>query len=123
MPLVNKQVVDLNGESIGEVEAVYYRSLTGDPEWLAVSTGLVDAERVLVPLDGATVAEEAIRLAQAKESSRTRPRSRNKCSQKRPSCGWPATTVFAARCGVESERDDENVRLRAWQPARTAEPS
>ena len=118
------QVVDLNGESIGEVEAVYYRSLTGDPEWLAVSTGLVEIQRVLVPLDGATVDEEAIRLAQAKGVVADAPAVEEQVLSE--ATELQLYTHYGVRRtlpGVESERDDENVRLRAWEPASTAEPS
>jgi hypothetical protein len=124
VPLVNKQVLDLNGESIGEVKAVYYRSLTGDPEWLAVSTGLVDLQRVLVPLDGATVDEETIRLAQAKGVVEDAPAVEEQVlSEATEMRLYSHYGVRRTLPGVESERDSENVLLRAWQPTSTLEPS
>jgi hypothetical protein len=112
-PLLHKQLVDLNGETIGEVEAVYYRSLTGDPEWLAATVGLMEPKRVLVPLDGATVGDE-IRLAQAKGVVEDAPAMDEPVIAEADELVlYSYYGVRRTLPGVEAERNEENIRLRA----------
>jgi hypothetical protein len=59
--LVGRDVVDSGGGKLGAVEAVYGRELDGRPEWVAVSTGLLEKKHVFVPLDDASIDEESIR--------------------------------------------------------------
>jgi len=70
--LLGKKVVDMSGAAIGEVERVYYRARSWQPEWAAVSTGLADKEHVAVPLTDAIIDKE-VRLAYPKELAEGAP--------------------------------------------------
>lgn len=119
--LLHKQVLDLNGDAVGEVEAVYYRSLSGDPEWIATSIGLADKKRVLVPLDGASVDEE-IRLAQAKADIEAAPAIENETvDEETELLLYGHYGVRRVLPGVEGERDEGDLKLRMWQPAQSLE--
>jgi hypothetical protein len=58
-----QQVVDEDGEKIGKLEDVYRPTGGGDPEFASVKTGLMGRHLTLVPLRGATVTRDHIRLA------------------------------------------------------------
>ena len=58
-----QQVVDGDGEKIGKLEDVYRPVGGGDPAFASVKTGLMGRKLTLVPLQGATVARDHIRLA------------------------------------------------------------
>ncbi|MCW2723840.1 MAG: hypothetical protein JWN35_761 [Frankiales bacterium] len=60
--LIGRRVVDPTGELVGSCSAVFVDEKSGVPQWLAVV--LADADRVvIVPLDGATEADDDVRLA------------------------------------------------------------
>jgi uncharacterized protein (TIGR02271 family) len=50
---IGHQVVDTAGEKIGKVSSIFLDDQTGQPEWLAISTGLFGKNSSFVPLDGA----------------------------------------------------------------------
>jgi hypothetical protein len=119
--LIGKEIVDLNGEEIGSVEGVYYRSLSGDPEWLATSSGMVDKKRVLVPLDGATIGEQ-VSLAQAKAEVEAAPEIEAlTLDEDTEMTLYGHYGVRRVLPGVEAERNDENVVLRQWLAPEPAE--
>jgi hypothetical protein len=116
--LLNKPVVDLNGDSVGEAEAIYYRSLSGEPEWIATTLGLVEPKRVLVPLDGASIEDEEIKVAQARADIEAAPAIEGPLLDDETEMAlYGHYGVRRMLPGVESERNDENLRLRMWQPA------
>jgi uncharacterized protein (TIGR02271 family) len=51
---VGHQVVDQAGDKVGKVSNIYLDDQTGQPEWLAISTGLFGKRSSFVPLQGAT---------------------------------------------------------------------
>ena len=51
---IGRGVVDQAGEKVGKVNAIFLDDQTGEPEWLAVSTGLLAKRSSFVPLQGAT---------------------------------------------------------------------
>jgi uncharacterized protein (TIGR02271 family) len=51
---IGHQVVDTAGEKIGKVSSIFVDDQTGQPEWLAISTGLFGKNSSFVPLDGAS---------------------------------------------------------------------
>ncbi len=56
-------VVDREGAKIGSLEAVYFDTATEQPAFATVTVGMVGRRRlVLVPLAGATVAPEHVRV-------------------------------------------------------------
>ena len=119
--LIGKAIVDLNGEEVGSVEGVYYRSLSGDPEWLATSPGLADKKRVLVPLAGATVGDQ-VSLAQAKAEVEAAPEIESLTLDEVTEMAlYGHYGVRRVLPGVEAERNDENIVLRQWLAPEPAE--
>lgn len=114
--LIGKPVVDINGDHIGDVEALYYRELRNVPEWAAVSTGLVDRKRVLVPLEGVTIGDR-VEVPYPKDVIEHSPPTEAQALDDEPEMAL--YTHYSARRilpGVESERHPESVKLRMWAP-------
>src|SRR4051794_7415687 len=49
-------VVDSSGDKVGKVEEIYLDEETGQPEWLAVKTGMFGSRLSFVPIEGVTMA-------------------------------------------------------------------
>ena len=47
-------VYDLTGDKIGDISDIYFDDITGQPEWLTVSTGWFGTRRQFVPIAGST---------------------------------------------------------------------
>ena len=60
--LVGREVIDLNGSSVGYVDLVFVDHDSGRPEWLGVWGGTPGGPRVLVPLRGVEVSAAEIRV-------------------------------------------------------------
>jgi sporulation protein YlmC with PRC-barrel domain len=60
--LLGREVVDMNGSSVGYVDLVFVDHDTSRPEWLGVWSGTPGGPRVLVPLRGAEVSTGEIRV-------------------------------------------------------------
>ena len=57
------KVIDPQGDKIGELEAVYVDTATDQPSFATVRVGIIGRHRlVFVPLDGATVTPDAVRV-------------------------------------------------------------
>ena len=62
------EVVDVNGESVGFVDLLFLDDETGRPEWVGVWNGVWETRpRVLVPLRGAEVVGETLRVPWTKD--------------------------------------------------------
>jgi hypothetical protein len=59
----NHSVVDQDGRKIGQLEAVYVDTTTDEPAFASVKTGMLGRRLTFVPLDRATVAPDAVRVA------------------------------------------------------------
>ncbi len=59
-------VVDTEGTKIGKVEDIYLDDDSGQPEWLAVKTGMFGNKHSFVPLEGSTSEGENIRIGYTK---------------------------------------------------------
>jgi hypothetical protein len=67
-------VVDPDGDKVGEMESVYVDTATDVPAFAAVKIGLVGRRRLtFVPLAGATVAPRHVRVAYPKKLVRRAP--------------------------------------------------
>ena len=66
-------VVANDGEQIGEVEEIFLDNETGKPEWVGVGTGALGTKRVLVPLEGADVQENAVSVPYAVDQVKDSP--------------------------------------------------
>jgi uncharacterized protein (TIGR02271 family) len=51
---IGADVVDRHGDKVGTLDTIYMDRATGQPEWLAVSTGLFGRKSTFVPLAGVT---------------------------------------------------------------------
>lgn len=61
-------VVDQDGDKIGELEAVYVDTATDEPSFASVKVGLPGRHRLtFVPLDGATVSPDHLRVRYPKK--------------------------------------------------------
>ena len=70
---LGRDLVGADGERIGRVEDVYLDQETGEPEWLAVTTGLFGMRRSFVPLDGATWQGEQLTTSYSKQQVKDAP--------------------------------------------------
>lgn len=67
-------VVDEVGSKIGSLEAIYFDTATEQPVFATVKTGMIGRHRlVFVPLAGATVAPDHIRVRAAKKLVKDAP--------------------------------------------------
>jgi len=67
-------VTDGSGSKIGKVGQVYLDDRTGQPDWVTVSTGLFGTSESFVPLQGAVVEGDTLRVAYTKEQVKDAPR-------------------------------------------------
>ena len=62
------KIIDPNGDKIGDLEAVYVDTATDQPSFATVRVGMIGRHRlVFVPLDGATVTPDAVRVRYEKK--------------------------------------------------------
>lgn len=58
-----QEVFDPEGEKLGKVDEVYYEASSGDARFLSVKSGLLGRRSHLVPLAGASVGRDYVRVA------------------------------------------------------------
>jgi len=61
--LVGNTLVDCNGEKVGVVGEIYLDDETGRPEWFRVSTSMVSGRQSFVPMGGAQLLGDSVRVA------------------------------------------------------------
>lgn len=66
-------LVDSNGQKVGSVREIYLDNDTGQPEWALVHTGLFGARSSFVPLAGAEVEGDTVRVAFGKDHIKGAP--------------------------------------------------
>src|SRR3954453_8810597 len=66
-------LVDRDGDKIGKIEDVYLDRSTGEPEWIAVKTGLFGSNVSFVPIHGATQDGDDIRAGHEKSLVKDAP--------------------------------------------------
>jgi len=66
-------VVAADGDKIGTVEEIFYDDETRKPEWVGIGTGFFGTKRVLVPVERAEVAGDALRVPFAKDHVKDAP--------------------------------------------------
>jgi hypothetical protein len=62
-----KDTVSSDGAKLGEVKAIYYDYLTGQPVWIAIGTGLLGIRTLLVPATSASPVGEKLRVEHTKD--------------------------------------------------------
>lgn len=60
-------VIDAQGEKVGELEDIYYDDDSGQPEWIGVKSGMINKTKHLVPLEGAQQSDGSLRIAYPKD--------------------------------------------------------
>ncbi|WP_250032399.1 PRC and DUF2382 domain-containing protein [Paractinoplanes maris] len=63
-----------DGDKIGSVGQIYLDTDTGDPEWVAVRTGLFGTKETFIPLNQATLSDDRITVAHDKATVKGAPR-------------------------------------------------
>jgi PRC-barrel domain len=58
-----QEVVDSQGESLGKLEDVYYAPGQAEPQLARIKSGLLGRKQTIVPLHGATVGRDHVRVA------------------------------------------------------------
>jgi uncharacterized protein (TIGR02271 family) len=66
-------VYSSEGDKIGSVEELFLDDDTGQPEWIGLGTGFLGTKRVLVPVAGADVRDEAVHVPYAKDQVKGTP--------------------------------------------------
>ena len=121
-----RTLVDRDGDKIGKIEDIYLDRSSGEPEWVAVKTGLFGTNVSFVPIhDADTSGDDAARARTRRTRSRT-PRTSTPTASSRPrrsaastSTTAAATTSAARTRGLpRTARRDERDRRAATPPAR-----
>ncbi|UQU61476.1 PRC and DUF2382 domain-containing protein [Couchioplanes caeruleus] len=72
--LYGMDVYETDGSKIGSTAEIYLDEQTGEPEWLAVKTGLFGTKQSFVPLQRAEVGDDRITVPFAKDQVKDAPR-------------------------------------------------
>jgi uncharacterized protein (TIGR02271 family) len=70
---VGHTLVDPSGTKVGQITDVYADDVTGQPEWIAVKTGLFGSNVSFVPLAGATASGDDLQVAYGKDQVKDAP--------------------------------------------------
>lgn len=60
--ILDSTVIDRDGDKIGKVGQLFLDDQTGEPTWVTVSTGLFGTKETFVPLQGASITGDEIRV-------------------------------------------------------------
>jgi uncharacterized protein (TIGR02271 family) len=66
-------VYDNDGDKIGKVEEIYYDAQSNRSEWIGIGTGFLRTKRVLVPVQGAELWEDGLRVPYSKDQVKDSP--------------------------------------------------
>jgi len=66
-------VIAQDGEQIGRIEEIFVDHVTREPEWLGIGTGFLRTQRVLVPLAGAEIEDDIVRIPYSSEIVKSSP--------------------------------------------------
>jgi uncharacterized protein (TIGR02271 family) len=70
---VGHTLVDSSRDKVGEVTDIYADDATGQPEWIAVKTGMFGSNISFVPLAGATARGDDLQVAYSKQQVKDAP--------------------------------------------------
>jgi uncharacterized protein (TIGR02271 family) len=68
-----RTLVDRDGDKIGKVEDVYLDRQSGEPEWVAVKTGIFGSNVSFVPIQDASTAGDDLQVAYTKDQVKDAP--------------------------------------------------
>jgi uncharacterized protein (TIGR02271 family) len=69
----DREVIGSDGEKIGKVDEVYLDTASGEPEWLAINTGLFGMKTSFAPIQGAQTEGGSVRLPYTKDQVKDAP--------------------------------------------------
>ena len=72
--LMGGTAVDENGDKIGKIGMVYFDDQTGKADWVTVNTGFFGSSESFVPLAGATVEGDTVRVPYSKDKVKDAPK-------------------------------------------------
>jgi len=72
--LVDRNAVDPEGDKIGTVHDVYVNDETGQPEWLAIKTGMFGSKLSFAPIAGAYMVDDDVVVTHSKDTVKDAPR-------------------------------------------------
>jgi uncharacterized protein (TIGR02271 family) len=72
--IIGSDVYDADGDKIGSAGQVYLDNETDNPEWVSVKTGLFGTKESFVPLDGASLSGDHLRVPFGKAQVKDAPR-------------------------------------------------
>jgi uncharacterized protein (TIGR02271 family) len=67
------QLIDRDGDKVGKIDEIYLDEQTGQPEWLAVNTGMFGSNVSFVPLAQATTEGDSVRVPYEKSQIKDAP--------------------------------------------------
>ncbi|MDQ6698462.1 MAG: PRC and DUF2382 domain-containing protein [Actinomycetota bacterium] len=70
---IGHTAVDQQGDKIGKIEEIYVDDQSGQPEWLAIKTGLFGSKLSFAPISGATNAGDDLQLPYTKDLVKDAP--------------------------------------------------
>lgn len=70
---IDRHAIDVSGHKVGTIADVYVDDATGEPEWLAVMTGLFGTRVSFVPVAGATEVDGDVQLPHEKSKIKGSP--------------------------------------------------
>jgi uncharacterized protein (TIGR02271 family) len=68
-----RPVYSSEGDKIGSVEEIFYDEQTQKPEWIGIGTGFLRTKRVVVPIHGAEIREDAVHVPHTKDQVKDSP--------------------------------------------------
>jgi hypothetical protein len=117
---VGRTAVDRYGDRVGKIVDVYLDDQTGQPEWLALSTGLFGTKVSFVPLFGASLKGDDVVISWSKPTVKEAPNAEHDTSLS-PSEEQQLYEYYgrgdAWRAGGTmgtQERETGQARLRKW---------
>jgi hypothetical protein len=104
---IGRTLTDASGHKVGKIADIYTDDDTGEPEWLAVTTGHFGSNVSFVPLAGAHASGDDVQVEFPKEQVKDAP---NAGADSRLSQDEEA--VLYAHYGLDY--DEQRVRLQRW---------
>ena len=125
-----QQVLDAAGEQLGKLEEIYFDKSSGTPLLVTIKSGLLGRHSKLVPIDGASVSRDYVRLVHDKATVDSAPEAagdRAPDSAALDAVGAAYGLKFSERVELETSgeaearrAEAEAARVRADQLAREA---
>jgi hypothetical protein len=108
-----QSVLDPEGEQLGKLEDVFFDSASGTPLLISVKSGLMGRKSTLVPIEGATVGPDYVRVVHSRETiegAGTRAGEGAPAAEELGGVGAAYGLKFADRVRLESAGERETNR-------------